>query len=361
MKKSTGLVDLDDTMDCKLKNDSINKALVHAKALQFTDSDCMPLTMEKMKLVQEYLELKDKVMNSCVNTNIIKFNEFWFGILCKKNNKNELIVKPLNEEYVNSIKIDFVSNKVKSKDEYDPFIDANLNQEEHKRYVHKVLRQADEYLKQFFKCENTVNKNGNVFYITSHCIKRWEERVNNNNYKANRDKRVSIVDDLSQSFVHSIEVYSSISDNITTRFFLNINDMVFFAVTVDNVILTLWKNSFGFSDDAINAQATIMQLEYVKKLSEEFKKLKEEHCAFIIWKKNDLEIVTDNINNLQNQIEELNVRKNELESKAEGLKNEINESRKTLKEFNKKLKKEESLIFKQHKILKDEEDGNKEC
>lgn len=367
MKKSTGLVDLDDTtlekfLDCKLKTDGINKALVHAKALQFTDADCMPMTMEKMRLAQEFLELKDKIMNSCVNTNIIKFNEFWFGILCKKNNKNELIVKPLKEEAIDSIKIDFVSNKVKSKDEYDQFVENNLHQEEHKRYIHKVLRQADEYLKKFFECENTVNKNGNIFYITSHSIKRWEERVNNNNhYKANHNKRISIVDELSQSFAKSVEVYTSISDNIATRFFLNISDMVFFAVSTDNIILTLWRNSFGFSDDAINAQATIMQLEYVKQLSSEFKKMNEDHSAFIAWKKNDLEIVTNNVNELQNQIESLIEKKNEYEAKAEGLKNEINESRKTLKEFNKKLKKEESLIFKQHKSLKDEDDGNKEC
>ena len=340
-------------LDAKLNFDSVEKALSHARALQFTDQDCHMLVIERMKYMKEYQSLKDNMINSFTNSNIIKINDNWFGILCKK---NELIVQPLKKDNIDSIKIDFVTNKAKSKDEYSKFVEENLNSDELNKYTNKVLRKADELLNQFFDCENTIKKNGIQYFLTAHCIKRWEERINNSDKKITVKNRDKIVDDLSKSFKNSIEVYSNVTENFETRFFLNFSDMIFFAITSDNVILTLWKNSFGFSDDKINKKATIMQLEHVKNMARSYKNMNDKHYVFVKQKKDNLEELNEKINDLNSQIEVLTTKRDEYREQHDNIKTEINSSRKLLKDALKKLKKEESLIFKQHRMINEEQE-----
>ena len=351
MKHSTQ-VDTELFLKAKLNFDSIERALSHARALQFTDQDCHMLVVERIKYMKEYQSLKDNMINSCTNSNIIQLNDNWFGILCKK---NELIVQPLKKDHIPEITIDFVTNKAKPKEEYSKFVEDNTNSDELNKYNNKVLRKADELLNQFFNCENSIIKNGTTYLLTAHCIKRWEERINNSNDKITISNRDKIVNDLSCSFKNSIEVYSTVTESFETKFFLNFSDMIFFAVSEDNVILSLWKNSFGFSDENINKKATLMQLMHIKEIAKNYKNMNEKHSSFVVGKKDNLEKINSQILDIDKQISSLTEAKNNLQEQHENIKLEINTSRKALKEMLKKLKKEESLIFKQHKMLNEDE------
>jgi len=335
-------------LDAKLEFDSVEKALSRAKALRFNDQDCNTLVIERMKCMKEYQSLKDTMIHSFSNTNVVKISDDWYGILCKK---NELLVQPLKQGSINSIALDFATEKVKSKDEYAKFIEENVNNDELNRYTNKVLRKADELLNKFFNCENSIKKGNNTYFLTAHCIKRWEERINNSNKKITIKSREKIVEDLSKSFSQAIEVYSNVTENFETKFFLNFDDMIFFAVTGDNIILSLWKNTFGFSNDSINKKATLMQLEYVKDISRTYKLLNDKHSFFVKKKKNDLELLNKKIEDINNQINDLLKEKENVTSQHNSIKAEINSSRKVLKDALKSLKKEEALIFRQHKTL----------
>ena len=357
MKKNKAIDDkmLDKFFTAKFNFDSIEKALSHARALQYTDQDCQMLIIERIKYMKEYQSLKDQIINGCVSNNIVRINDNWFGILCRRSNKNELLVHPLYDTNIPSITLDFSSSKAKYKDEYDKFIEDNTNNEELAKYTNKVSRKADELLNQFFDCENSVVKNGVTFYLTAHCIQRWAQRINGVEQKITLKNRDKIVNELSKSFQQSIEVYSSINENFITRFFLNFKDMIFFAVSSDHVILSLWKNSFGFSDDNINAQATIMQLQYIKKIAEEYQSMYLKHSNYVMQKKNELEALNQEMKNLETQIMALQQQQSKYQESHESIKMEINSNRKLLKEMLKKLKREESLIFKQHRMIFDEE------
>ena len=266
-----------------------------------------------------------------------------------------MIVQPLLDTNIESISVDLLTEKIKTKDEYEKFIEENVNVDEMRKYSITILRKADEYLNKFFDCKNSIKKDGKTYLLTAHCIKRWEERINNSNKKITTANRKLIVNELARAFQNSVEVYSNKNENFITRFFFNFKEIIFFAVSGDNIILSLWKNSYGFSDDKINAKATVMQLEHVRKIADDYKKMNDKHFHFVKNKKDVLENLNDKIVDLSSQIKLLEKQKEEYLETCDNIKAEINVSRKKLKEKLKVLKKEESLIFKQHRMINDDD------
>ena len=233
----------EDFMNARLKYDAVQKAIKKAEILRLSPIECQPLFAEKYKLQDDFKTKKEKVIAAQIN-NIVNLNDGWYGILYKNGKKTEMLVSPLNSEHLDSIKIDFTTDRLKERDEYTQFVNDNFNQTILNKYMNKVQRKADEYLKQFFDCQDTIRKNDKTYFLTYHCIKRWNERVNNSNDKFDVNQRQEIVSNIESSFKKSNCVYYM--EETETEYYLNQEDMVLFVITNDDVIATLWVNNFGF-------------------------------------------------------------------------------------------------------------------
>ena len=340
---------LDSFFEIRLIHDATNKALTRAKSLGFTESNCQPLIIEKLKTMRTFKEAQQEIINSCVSTNLIKFNNDWYGILNVVNKKTELVVCPFLSVNMDSIFVDLFCEKPKTRDEFSKFIKENMNHEALNEYKNLLIRKQDEILNKFFDCTDHLMKNGTKFLITSHCLKRWDERINLGNGRFDNDKRNVIVKDLIRSFKRSKFVYSS--DSIGSNFYLDKAKMIFFAVSDDNIILTLWKNSYGFSDDKINDMTTLMQLEYICKCQKNIQKYANR--VQLKNQKQDLEKeelarkidqVKEDMSKLQRQLQSLEDKSNFISQEIANRNNEFSKKKKDLKH-------EESLIFKQHEIV----------
>lgn len=272
----------------------------------------------------------------------------------KFDKKTEMLVSPLNSEHLDSIKIDFTTDRLKERDEYTQFVNDNFNQTILNKYMNKVQRKADEYLKQFFDCQDTIRKNDKTYFLTYHCIKRWNERVNNSNDKFDVNQRKEIVSNIESSFKKSNCVYYM--EETETEYYLNQEDMVLFVITNDDVIATLWVNNFGFSDKEINKVITLMQLQKIKSVRDNYNIIKKEYNNDIQMLHEDEQIFTNQLFDVNEQIKFLVKQRNELQNKKDEIQEKILKRRTELNKEYLKLQHEENIIFKPQKLVSVDEE-----
>lgn len=330
---------LDNFMKIRFEYDSINKSIITAKQLGFTESDCYPLITDKLKILKQYKDLKNELIDLCIQCNLIKFEDSWLGIVCLSKNKKDLLVYPLYDKSIQNIIVDFTHERIQQRDECSKFVNKHINYEKLDEYKNKVLRRRDEILNSFFDCTNSLLKNNKQYMLTSHCIRRWNERIENSNEKVNNENREQIVISLSNSFKKAKLVYSG---NVPeTNFYLDYDLMIFYAVSKDNIILTLWKNNYGFSSEKINTISTLMQLDCVKHHKVKYKAIESK-----INEKNN--IYKENHQVLCNEIEKTQKYLDELCEKRNHLLSLINENNDILSAAFVELSNEERLLFKPH-------------
>ena len=343
----------EDFMNARLKYDAVQKAIKKAEILRLSPIECQPLFAEKYKLQDDFKAKKEKVIAAQIN-NIVNLNDGWYGILYKNGKKTEMLVSPLNSEHLDSIKIDFTTDRLKERDEYTQFVNDNFNQTILNKYMNKVQRKADEYLKQFFDCQDTIRKNDKTYFLTYHCIKRWNERVNNSNDKFDVNQRKEIVSNIESSFKKSNCVYYM--EETETEYYLNQEDMVLFVITNDDVIATLWVNNFGFSDKEINKVITLMQLQKIKSARDNYNIIKKEYNNDIQMLHEDEQIFANQLFDVNEQIKFLVKQRNELQDKKDEIQEKILKRRTELNKEYLKLQHEENIIFKPQKLVSVDEE-----
>src|SRR5574344_1515876 len=107
----------DDYWEARFLHDAINKAINKAKTLGFTEENCQPLIIEKLKIAKDYKDCTQEMIDSCISSNIIRINEDWYGIICMAGKKPTMIVYPLHQERINEIYVDFSFDKAKSRED----------------------------------------------------------------------------------------------------------------------------------------------------------------------------------------------------------------------------------------------------
>src|SRR5574344_1470781 len=334
-------------MDIRFLREVVNKAILKAKSLGITENQ--PLIIKKLQAEQDYKDIYEQILGEFYNSNLVKFDDNWYGILSVNNKKSELTVVPLCENNLEEIYIDFTVNKEKPRENYSQFIKENTNHEALDDYKNKILRKRDELLNTIFVCSDHIMKDGEKYLITSHCINRWEERINNKKTKIKLNTHEIIVKQLNSVFNKAKKVYTS--ETLNTNFYLDKKTMIFFAVSDENVILTLWKNSYGFSDSHINDLTTMLQLEYIvkykEKASKEQKKINSENEQLY---KNYIEL-EDNITDIKKEIAKLQKKVNDLSATKGRINNQIKDNKNNIMEISQQLQYEENLVFKHHSMI----------
>ena len=337
-----------DFMESRFLYDAMTKAIARAKGYRLSATEYYPLSAELYKLSEDYKTKKDLIIAS-QTTNVVDLGNGWIGLLYKKGKKTDICINPLTTNGIEDITIDFVTDRLQEKDEYDQFIHDHFNQEVLAKYKNDVLRKADEYLFQFFQYDDKINKNGTQYFLTLHCITRWDERINNGNGKIDANKRKDIVKDIVKSFVQSKLVYYK--EETGSYYYLNYEDLILYVVTEDNIIATLWKNEFGFSSDEINRQITLLQLEKIQKTKNKFDKIKYKINKNISDCDREINDYQNKIKNIEKQINDLLEQKNDLIEQQNEVKDKNMLLKQNLNDEYQILQKEENFILKPHRLV----------
>jgi hypothetical protein len=336
-------------MENRMAVDAIGKALSRAKSYGFTNAERQPLIIQKLKIANAYKESKERILTDFVNCNVMELTENWYAILCLNGSKKDILVCPLNKKNLADIQHDFITGKLKPQSEYGQFIKQNTNHKALDQYKIDTFKVADKIMEEFLDCICTITRNKQEYSLTSHCLRRWNERVYENDEKLNKDTRKNAVGDLAKSFAESQLVY----ENSDGRFFFNKEDVIFFVVSQDNSVVTLWKSKFGFSCEDIDRVTTLMQLDYINQIQKEFYAYKEECDKEVERLKEEENSYINSVHYLEEQIESLINLKNKIQAKREQLGQHISEVKNSITGKYKILKKEESLLFKPHKMVTD--------
>ena len=341
-------ISIKDFMESRFLYDAMTKAIARAKGYRLSAAEYYPLSAELYKLSEDYKTKKELVIASQTK-NVVDLGNGWIGLLYKKGKKTDMCINPLTTDGIEDITVDFVTNRLQEKDEYDQFIREHFNQDILAKYKNEVLRKADEYLFQFFQYDDKIMKNGAQFYLTLHCITRWDERINNGNGKIDASKRKDIVKNITKSFLQSKLVY--VKEETNSYYYLNYEDLVLYVVTEDNIIATLWKNEFGFSSNDINKSITLLQFEKIKETKEQYTKVKTRinkeisNCDRIIFS------YQEKITDVTRKINDLLEQKNQLVNEQQEVKNKIASYKQDINDEYQILQKEENFILKPHKLV----------
>ena len=341
--------DINAFVDIRKQNDAINKAITKAKSYGMSESECQTLTLKKLKIAQEYKDIKDKVMFGCIDSNLIDFGDNWYGILCSVNRKNELIVHPLVSNCLEEIQIDFNNSRLKPREEYDSIIKNNTDFESLNSYKNDVMRMRDSMLFEFLDCTDIIYKDDVCYNLTSHCMRRWNERIRHSKDKVTIETHEEIVNEIANAFEKSEYVYQGDDEN--SRFFMNKEYNIMFVVTIDNIIMTLWRNNFGFTNEEINRTATIMQLDNVIEYRKQYNEFKESQFEIISKLESDKEICKKSIFDIEEQIARLVDEKNEIKHSEREISQQINDVKSAINERHVNLLREENFIFKACKFV----------
>ena len=341
--------ELQSFMDSRKMQDAINKALSKAKSYGMSEQECQPLIIQKLKVANEFKQKKNYIISCCIDSNLVDFGGNWYGIICTNGKQNDLIVHPLVSNTLDQIYVDFVSERVKRKDEYDTFIKENTDFGTLDEYKNDILRLRDKVIFDFFNCADSLIKNNKEYKLTSHCMRRWRERIEPHIEKMNVENHELVVEGITKSFQRSQFVY--LGDDENCRFFLDREEMIFFVVSMDNIIMSLWRNDFGFSDKKINAIATSMQLENVQKFRDEYEDYKLQKWLEVDYLKSERNYINSDIDEINKQIEQLISARTELRNRDEEIRNEISAVQSNVNDKHVALLREESFIFKAHKVV----------
>lgn len=337
--------------EARMNRDAISKTLQKAKSLHMTESECQPIILKRFQLEKEFMEIKQELISKAIiNSNLIDFQNGWYGIVIQNKKSVDIMTSPLKEINVDDFICDFNVESSKTRQEYSQLMAGKIDFDILEKYQDNVFRKQDEYLKEFFGCENSIEKDDKTFFLTSHCIKRWKERIKKNDDEMTIELRKNISEEIHQAFVNAELVYQ----NNTGDYYLDKNTMAFFVVSLDNVIITLWRNTYNFPSDEINNACTLMILEHLKEKQKEFIRHENEKEQNLLELNQHIKEKDEEIEAVQQEINVLLAKKKSLEEckkvYLEGIEcvHEV---------FNKaccEMKEEENLLFKPHKVVCDE-------
>lgn len=351
MKKGKAGVErarLDKFMHARFMYDSINKAITKAGLLGFDDADCQPLVIEKLKNLQIYKSMCGSI-TSTASTNVVQFDEHWFGIICQGRGQLELLVYPLKPGSIDSIVLNFAVDRVRQRADYTEFIHANVDAEVLDAYKLTVTREQDAILARVLGCENVVNRGSRRYMITTHCLRRWLERVDGVQPQLNTVNRPVIIKQMTTSFRRATSVYTYIDGS--TTFYLDRVKMIFYAVSPDDVILSLWVNSYGFSDQAINDTATMLQLANVRRRRLAYDDVADDVDGKLAVVENDVSLVLDRLADVDAELAALTETRRQLTTTADELRAKAGDITSVKTAELAKLRAEENLLFKNHRRL----------
>jgi len=334
-------------------SDAISKTLSKAKSYGLTELECQPIIIKRFEIEKEFQDLKNQIIEECVISNVVDFENGWYGILTYEKSKTNLMVVPLKDVEIEGLFVDFNTGMAKTRNEYSQLIANKLDNETLFTYKNQILRRQDEFLKEFFGCENEIQYEGQVYKLTSHCIRRWKERISQTESDINLDNRNQIVEEITTSFKNSKLEY--IGDNCNERFFLDKNLMVFFVVSEDNVIMSLWRNTYGFPHEDIDAASTLLVLERIKQTKEKFLQYNVVCSDKIAHLKSKISDKENEINEVNDYIQNLLNKKNVMEEELADLKKQIADINEQVEKQHEQLKYEEGFLFKSHKVICDDQ------
>lgn len=186
--------------------------------------------------------------------------------------------------------------------------------------------------------------------ISKHAYLRWLERIG---VETEKTEKPAVLQKIKEDFVSSDFIYHKERDD--TFFFINRFSMTIFCLSSSNVILSLWRNDFGFCEE-INRSITTQQIIHLHNMKDEVRKniseLQTEKQKNIVAMNN----ISDKIKNLQEQIKMLNMQINEKEREQQVFLAQNDLISIKMRQWDSKLKHEEGLIFCKYLLPEQEEE-----
>lgn len=337
---------LDNYWNYYIQKEAYKRAIKTAKSLGYVSNDLAPLKSQQFTTENLFQQsILNIIANTFTSGNLLDFGEGWVGIICSlKKNKNEIIVHPLMKDKLSEIYLDFSSNKALPKAHYSSFVKNYTDKSLAEKMFVKISQAEKKILNTSIDFEYIINKNNQQYQISSHAINRWNERINNDNETITLNKRNEIVQSLQKEFLKSIYIYNC--EKTQTKFFLEPKNMIIFAISVDNTIVTIWRNNYGFSKENINEQIVLLQLNHLINFKKTiYKKTK----PFLKAKNSALktcEAIENSIEDINTQIKKLENQKNEMNKMLDNVKEDIEQANNSISNLYDLLEQEENKILK---------------
>lgn len=325
----------EELLKARVECTALNLALNNTKKMKLNIKDTSPLRIRKAKAEVTKKELEFKALSGLVTENIVLLKDNWYAIayyLNKKNRKNNirsLFITPIKSEY----KIDDIKKKLA------PLYKNNRNElqnpasilkgimdnkkiNKYKSEINKISllaleklmkKDSDEELSsKEFALEN-IQKDNKNFIITRHAYQRWCERIEK--FQCDTDKKTflkinnvetkkDIIPKITSAFKKSEKIYEKVDDD-NIQYYLNKENMIFFCVKDNNLLITIWQNNFGFTNE-INTQITLMQLKHIQDMKLVYFENRKKNNEIIAEKNAKITVINS-------ELEDLKQRKNELE------------------------------------------------
>lgn len=343
---------LDKFMTARFMHDSINRALAKAKTLGFSDADCQPIVIEKLKNLQIYKDMLSLITTSAL-TNVVRFGEGWFGIICVTRGKPDLIVYPFKPEVIDNLEVNFAVTAAQPRAVYDELTKTAVNFEIIDDYRNRVARERDAILAKILNFDNIILRGKRQFAITSHCVDRWLERVDCSSAQLNAVNRCEVIRRMTASFRRATNVYTYVDGSST--FYLDPKLMIFYAVSADDVILSLWVNSYGFTEQTINASSTLLQVVNARQRQINFRQVSAEVSRKTELVNTQLVEIDGKLGDVDARIAELQAWRDELLERRTKLTDDVQRLKAIRSTELSKLTTEENLLFRDHRKLTESE------
>lgn len=339
---------LDDFWNARIVNDATNKAIEKAQRMGFKKSDYQSLIAEKLRSSMTFKQKKDEIESAILVSNLVQFNEHWFGILCDSGKHAELLVYPLITDNLKQIYVEPSFQSLPKQTQLQDFLNTNMDRDALYEYKNLVLRKQDELLNNCLSYVNTVRRKDQTYYLSSHCLRRWNERIHTVSKKVDNNGWNKIAAELEKSFARATYMYTS--DFHNGNLYLDRKRMVFYIVGDDNVIITLWKKQFGFSKK-VDDECAWMQLKVMKEKQKRFYATRERLKKKIGDIEEKQKRAKYRMELLNSSAESLSKRQATMQSSIDMLGAEIEKYQNELNQAEQSLIHDEDIIFKNSQIV----------
>ena len=334
----------------KLEHEAIVESMSQFSKYRITRNKKATLLTQKEQNLTELRKVKFEISQELVTTNIFKMKNNWFIIGQQKGKKRDFFLMGLKDEVTRDIVEDVFQGKLITN--AGEKLKQYRDKKKYGEYRKEVANRAKEILLGLCeekRLENSQTKDGFLF-ITEHAFLRWEERVVKEKKKTlTKELKTQREKEIREVFARAEKVYNQ--ERTGRTYFLDKETMILFCVH-DNTIISLWINDYGFSNEKINHEITLMQLAYLNDIKNELAQLREGNEKKKEKIKEENNNMLDSINSIENQIKSFEEQIKSLKEQISSTKKEICQKNKEIEglkqeetdKFN-QLKKEEAVLF----------------
>lgn len=242
----------------------------------FQGPEVEAMVNEQLVLGRHYQEVLSSIRRELYYLNIVHLYDSWFAFqVIKANGKKTMVLKPLTSKGVENIKKDIKLCEELTGEEYSLIIqdDNNFDLEEISRIKAKQVSFSETLLEKHLGIKCRIIEGGqeglkNNLVITWHALERWCQRSNIiemeiQKLRTNPDSRNAVIEQVREAFLDARKMHRK--DNV--NYYFDPKKQIHYIV-IDNVLVTLYKNDFGFNSK-INSYITQNQYLYIKKLAKE--------------------------------------------------------------------------------------------